>query len=382
MSNKDLFQSILLKADIQIDGNRPWDIQVHDEELYTNILTEGSIAFGEGYMDGKWKCDDISELISKILRTDIESKLDGLLKLRIGVEVGKNKLRKFFNPQTIERSKKDVSSHYDTGNDLFENMLDKRMTYTCAYWEDSSNIDEAQEAKLDLVCRKLDLKKGMRILDIGCGWGSFMIYAAEHYGVICDGLTLSKEQKKLGQDRVNAEGLDVTFVLQDYRDYQPTETYDRVVSIGMLEHVGPKNYYEYFECAKRFMKDDAIFLCHTIGGSVSRTINESDPWIQKYIFPNGVIPSMTQISGAIENKLNIECVHNIGPDYDKTLMAWYENFEKNWTNIASNYSEKFYLMWKYYLLSCAGAFRCRDLNVWQIMLTKLGTEIPLTRRAS
>lgn len=374
MSNQDMIQEILNYADVKINGTRPWDIQVHDERIYEKILQSGSLGFGEAYMEGYWSSESLDVLIYKLLNANIEEKLSTSQKIKVGFKVAISKVKEKVNRQSVKEAAKDVSSHYDIGNDLFSKMLDKRMAYTCAYWKNSDNLDDAQEAKLDLVCRKMGLKSGMRVLDIGCGWGSFMNYAAENYGVICDGITLSKEQADLGQKIADEKGLDVHFILQDYRKYDPDFKYDAVVSIGMLEHVGPANYEEYFKCASKFMKDDAVFLLHTIGNTES--VTKTNGWINKYIFPNGVIPSIAQIGKATEKLLNIEDLHNIGPDYDKTLMAWYENFDKAWPELKSSYNQRFYLMWKFYLLSCAAAFRTRQISVWQIALTKVGRELP------
>ena len=375
-SNFEFFQSLLSKADIQLNGERPWDIQIKDEAVFDRVLADGSLGFGESYMDGLWECQQMDELFNRILR----AKIDQQITLKDKLKLGAKKLGSFLNPQSLVRVKKDVPFHYDLGNDLFFAMLDKRMTYTCAYWEDANTLDEAQEAKLDLVCRKLDLKPGMRILDIGCGWGSFMKFAAEKYGVICDGLTLSKEQTALGREMV--EDLPVQFILQDYREFTPEQPYDRIVSIGMFEHVGPSNYDDFFACAKRAMKQDGIFLLHTIGGEESHPDDGGDPWIHKYIFPNGVIPSLPQITTAMMGDFVLEDLQNIGPNYDTTLMAWHQNFEKHWDELSEKYGEKFYRMWRYYLLSCAGGFRSRDLNVWQLSLTMPNGIQPAGRRAA
>ncbi|MDH7528362.1 MAG: cyclopropane fatty acyl phospholipid synthase, partial [Ignavibacteria bacterium] len=246
------------------------------------------------------------------------------------------------------------------------NMLDKRMNYSCAYWKDATNLDEAQENKLELICKKLYLKPGMRVLDIGCGWGAFAKYAAEKYGVEVVGITVSKEQLKLAKEL--CDGLPVEIRLQDYREVN--EKFDRIVSIGMFEHVGYKNYREYFKIAAKNLKDDGIFLLHTIGSNIST--KSTDAWTHKYIFPNGMLPSLAQISKTVENLFVIEDVHNFGADYDKTLMAWYNNFKNNWHKLKDKYGERFYRMWEYFLLSCAGAFRARKNQLWQIVLSKKG----------
>ena len=263
--------------------------------------------------------------------------------------------------------------HYDLGNDIYEKMLDPRMVYTCGYWRNASDLAKAQEDKLELVCRKLDLKPGMRVLDIGCGWGSFAGYAAEKYGVSVVGVTVSREQASLAIER--CAGLDVEFRLQDYRDIN--EQFDAIVSLGMFEHVGHKNYRTYMEVLERSMKPESYALLHTIGKNVSAP--GVDPWISRYIFPNGEIPSLKQITDAMEPRLIVEDLHNFGPDYDRTLMAWYQNFEAGWSSLKDNYSERFYRMWTYYLRICAGAFRARDLQLWQLVISK-GNTVSAYRR--
>jgi cyclopropane-fatty-acyl-phospholipid synthase len=268
-----------------------------------------------------------------------------------------------FNLQKKSRAFQVGKEHYDTGNDLYQAMLDKRMAYTCGYWHHADNLEDAQRDKLDLVCRKLVLEPGMRILDIGCGWGSFARYAAENYGVEVVGITVSREQVELGKE--NCKGLPVEIRLQDYRDV--TEQFDSIVSLGMFEHVGHKNHQVYMEVVKNRLRDGARFLLHTIGKNDTRA--GVDPWIAKYIFPNGEIPSLKQITGALESLMIVEDVHNFGPDYDRTLMAWCDNFNQAWPSLKNNYSDRFFRMWNYYLHSCAGAFRARELQVWQLVLS-------------
>jgi cyclopropane-fatty-acyl-phospholipid synthase len=240
------------------------------------------------------------------------------------------------------------------------------MVYSCAYWKDANNLDDAQEAKLDLICKKLDLHSGSRILDIGCGWGSFARYAAEQYGAEVVGITVSRDQANFARER--CAGLPVEIRLQDYRDVEGM--FDRIVSVGMFEHVGYKNYRTYMETARRLLKDGGLFLLHTIGRGETR--RENDAWIEKYIFPNSMIPSMKQISAAIEKLFVVEDWHNFSADYDATLMAWFRNFDLNWDSLNEQYDVRFYRMWKYYLLSCAAAFRTRHMQVWQIILSKEG----------
>jgi cyclopropane-fatty-acyl-phospholipid synthase len=238
------------------------------------------------------------------------------------------------------------------------------MSYSCAYWLHAQTLEEAQRAKLDMICRKLELKPGERLLDIGCGWGGLARYAAENYGVEVFGITVSKEQLKLARER--CAGLPVTLELMDYREL--SGRFDKIVSVGMFEHVGPKNYDAYFAVAERLLEDAGLFLLHTIGNYI--TSRRVDPWIEKYVFPNGWLPSAAEITRAVEGKLLVEDWHNFGPDYDRTLMAWWENFERAWPTLADKYDERFHRMWRYYLLCCAGVFRSRQGQLWQVVLSK------------
>ncbi|MDQ7732156.1 cyclopropane fatty acyl phospholipid synthase [Halomonas sp. SpR1] len=360
-SSQRFVASLLEKADIQINGDRPWDIQLNAHGVIEDALARGNLGLGERYMDGDWDAEHLDEFFFKLMRA------------RLPDQVNHSKLvfhhlkTRLVNLQTAKRAFQVGEAHYDLGNDFYAAMLDKRMTYTCGYWKDAQTLDEAQEAKLDLICRKLELKPGMRVLDIGCGWGSFMAYAAEYYGVECVGLTISKEQTEYGKQLMQS-GLPVEFRLKDYRD--ETEQFDRIVSVGMFEHVGRKNYREYMKVANRCLKDDGLFLLHTIGKNVRNT--SPDPWIDKYIFPNGELPALAQVTNAAESLFVVEDVHNFGADYDRTLMAWHKNFEDRWPQFKDQFSERFYRMWRYYLLSCAGAFRARDIQLWQFVLSKKG----------
>lgn len=204
----------------------------------------------------------------------------------------------------------------------------------------------------------------MRLLDIGCGWGGLAAYAARHYGVSVDGVTISAEQQKLAQQ--HCKGLNVSILLQDYRDLD--KTYDRIVSVGMFEHVGPKNYDTYFSVVDRCLKPKGLFLLHTIGSN--ETGVNVDPWINKYIFPNGCLPSIRQIASVSESRLIMEDWHNFGSDYDKTLMAWHQRFNAAWATLAPHYTVQFRRMFNYYLCACAGAFRARDIELWQVLFSR------------
>jgi len=359
--SKNALAEMLSSAGVKINGDNPWDIKVHNENFYRRVLTQGSLGLGESYMDGWWDCKKLDEFFYRILCSEIESKVKQNWTLLLNVL-----LARVFNMQSRKRAFQIGEKHYDTGNELFMNMLDKRMVYSCAYWQNARTLDEAQENKLDLICQKLGLQPGMKILDIGCGWGSYAKYAAEKYKVKVVGITVSKEQAEVG--KTLCRGLPVEIRLQDYRDVD--DRFDHIISIGMMEHVGSKNYRAYMKVAHRCLKDNGLFLLHTIGGKKRGT--SVDPWINKYIFPNGMLPSIKQLGSATEGLFVMEDWHNFSADYDKTLMAWHRKFEESWDTIKSNYAERFHRMWGYYLLVCAGSFRARENQLWQIVLSKEG----------
>ncbi|MCU7810075.1 MAG: cyclopropane fatty acyl phospholipid synthase [Candidatus Thiodiazotropha sp. (ex Notomyrtea botanica)] len=352
---------LMAPADVRFDGDRPWDIQVHDDELYHRVFTSGSLGLGEAYMDGLWDTAQMDVLFYRFMRSGTDERLAGWFKLRL---LGEMLRRYLFNQQSVSRAFQVGKQHYDIGNDIFEAMLDSSMSYSCGYWEHAENLEQAQQHKLELICRKLQLKPGEKLLEIGCGWGGLMQHAAENYGVEVVGLTVSKEQQKLAQAR--CEGLPVKVDLMDYRE--ATGHYDKAVSVGMFEHVGEKNYRTYFETVNRLLSDDGLFLLHTIGNR--KTTKALDPWIEKYIFPNGKLPSAREITQALEGCFLIEDWHNFGQDYDRTLMAWWQNFDRAWPKLESRYGRRFYRMWKYYLHTCAGFFRSRQGQLWQLVLTK------------
>ncbi len=361
MNSEETVIKLLSLAEIEIDGNNPWDIQVNNDDFYARVITSGSLGLGESYTDGWWDCHQLDEFFYRILSKEIESKIKQNWPLLANILWAR-----LFNLQSKRNAFQIGQRHYDLGNDLFAKMLDKRMNYSCGYWRKANSLDEAQEHKLDLICRKLDLRPGMRLLDIGCGWGSLAKYAAENYQVEVVGITVSREQLELA--RTMCQGLSIEIRLQDYRDLNGR--FDRVASVGMIEHVGYKNYRTFMEVVHRCLNHGGLFLLHTIGGNHSRT--SVDPWINRYIFPNGMLPSIKQLGGAVEGLFIMEDLHSFGPDYDKTLMVWYQRFEDSWQTIKSEYDDKFYRMWSYYLLSCAGSFRARKNQLWQIVLSKGG----------
>ena len=359
-SFKKRVQELLEKADIVVNGDRPQDIKVHNEDLYQRVMAQGSLGLGESYMDGWWDCPRLDLFFFQLLRARVD---DMVYNWRYALDFLK---AKFFNAQRPSKAFEIGEHHYDMGNDLYRAMLDNRMIYSCAYWPGVATLDQAQEQKLDLICKKLMLEKGMEVLDIGCGWGGAAAFAAERYGVKVTGVTVSKEQVSLCRNM--CQEVPVKIELKDYRDLKGK--YDRIYSIGMFEHVGVKNYARFFDIVRNLLKKDGVFVLQTIGrnGSTNRT----DPWITKYIFPNSMLPSPAQITESAEGRLVMEDWHAFGPDYDKTLMCWYEKFKNSWHVLKKKYNQRFFRMWEYYLLSCAGGFRSRRIRLFQIVFSKNG----------
>ncbi len=352
---------LLAQADIRINGDRPWDIRLHRPGVIEDALARGNLGLGERYMAGDWDAPQLDEFFHRLLGARIP---DSVNPLRLTLYSLRARL---FNRQTARRAWQVGQAHYDIGNDFYRAMLDRRLTYSCGYWRNARSLDDAQTAKLDLICRKLGLASGMRILDVGCGWGSFMAYAARHYGVECVGLTVSREQAEHVR-HLAAAGLPLSARLQDYREID--ERFDRIISVGMFEHVGRHNARQFFEVMRRCLDADGLFLLHTIGRTDQ--LLPPDPWIDRYIFPNGELPTLADIAEASEGLFVTEDVHNFGADYDPTLMAWYRNFEAAWPRFAPHYGKRFYRMWRYYLLSCAGTFRARRTQLWQWVFSRHG----------
>lgn len=352
---------ILGLAGIELNGRQPWDLQARDPRFFERVLAEGSIGLGESFVDGWWDADALDEFFTRFQRADLYKCVRDPLTLLL---IAKSRV---LNMQTKSRSRRVAQDHYDLGNDLFEAMLGPRMQYTCAYWPRAKTLDQAQSDKLDLICRKLSLSPGMTVLELGGGFGGLAQFVAKEYGCSVVSYNISREQVEFG--RQMCQGLPVRIEQKDYRKaiHEP-QAFDRVVSIGLCEHIGYRNYRAFLELAHARLKPGGLFLLHTIGGNISVTY--TDPWFDKYIFPNGVIPSVAQLGAAMENLWVVEDWHNFGPDYDLTLMAWWRNFDRAWPALQSNYGERFYRMWKYYLMASAGSFRSRKLQLWQIVLSK------------
>lgn len=357
---KERIGRLLDKADVQIDGDRRWDIRIHNPDTLPRTLGDGTIGLGEAYMDGWWDCEALDEFFTRVLRADLAREVSTLRDKLFFLKA------QLFNEQRGKRGLAVGKHHYDIGNDLYRRMLDERMIYSCGYWRYANCLDDAQEAKLDLICRKLGLEPGMRVLDIGCGWGGAARFAAERYGVEVVGITISHEQVDYANERNGALPVEIRF--QDYRDLD--ERFDRIFSIGMFEHVGFKNYRQFFEVVNRCLEDDGLFVLHTIG--FKRTNRRTDPWIEKYIFPNSMTPSIRLVGEATEDLLVMEDWQNFRNDYDKTLQAWYQNINARWHEIPQ-YDERFRRMWNYYLMAAAGSFRAGNNQLWQIVFSKHGT---------
>jgi len=356
-------ERVLADADVRIGGTRPWDLRVHDPHFYARVLAQGSLGLGEAYMDGGWDADSLDGLLFRLLSARIDRRVRGMRDLADGLRAW------FVNLQRRTRSFEVGRRHYDLGNDLYRAMLGARMVYSCGYWHEARTLDAAQEAKLDLICRKLQLRPGLRLLDIGCGWGELLKFAAERYGVAGVGITVSQRQAEYAREL--CAGLPVEIRLQDYRDVH--ERFDRIASVGMFEHVGAKNYARYFDVARRCLAEDGphqgLLLLHTIASNVS--VTHTDPWIDRYIFPNSMLPSAAQIARGCEGRFVLEDWHGFGPDYDRTLQAWRDNVEAAWPSLP-DYDDRFRRMWRFYLSASMALFRARRAQLWQLVLSPHG----------
>ncbi len=353
---------LLRGTDVRINGNRPWDIRVHDNRFFRRVLGGASLALGETYMNGLWDCDALDEMTTRLLRGGLDRKVRSFA---AGFDM---LVAKIVNLQNPRRAFTVGKKHYDNGNDLYERMLDRRMIYSCGYWRDATTLDEAQEAKLDLICRKLGLERGMRVLDIGCGWGGTAEYIAQRYGCEVVGVTVSERQVEYAQERPS--GLPVEIRYQDYREV--SERFDRIVSVGMFEHVGKRNYRTFMRKTRELLNPGGMMLLQTIGGN--RSVGQGDPWISRYIFPNSMLPSIRQIAEASEETYVMEDWHNFGADYDRTIMRWVANFDDAWDSLSEFYGERFRRMWRYYLLTSAAGFRSRKNQLWQIVFSPRGID--------
>ena len=369
-----LAAQLLERADIRLDGSRPWDIQVRDPRFFRRAIAGGAIGLGESYMDGWWDCAALDEAFARILKADLRKNVrldarmivDGLRQrlpdLAYVLPGWRPFLARFRAPMAT------AESHYDVGNDFYRAVLGERMVYSCCYWKDAHTLEEAQVAKLDLSCRKLGLKPGMTVLDIGCGWGAFARHAAETCGVTVTGVTISEEQRRFALE--NCAGLPVDIRLMDYRSV--TGQFDRVASFGMFEHVGRHNFGAFLKVAHDALTPDGLLLLETIGDDVSG--GQCNPWFQKYVFtaPTSMFPSIKELAAAAEGLFTMEDWQNIGADYAPTLRAWHANLAAHRDAVVAEHGERIYRMWVFYLMSCAGAFAARTYQMWQIVFARRG----------
>ncbi len=337
---------------------------VNDPSLWSEWASGSVLAIGETYMQGKWDAPRLDQVMAKLASMPAADKRKIFSSWRAKALLALNAA---FNPQRRSRERKVIDEHYELGTDFFRSWLDENMQYTCGFWKDATTLDEAQLSKMRLIGEKLNLRPGMRVLDIGCGWGGLGRFLIREYGVDVTGVTISETQAQFCRDAAVAENMKESFevVEKSYRDV--SGKWDRITVVGMLEHVGPKNYSHFFDRCYRSLTDNGLMLLHVIGSNMSQEILR-DEWTTKYIFANGTLPSIAQIAKTVEKKLVIEDLQNCGPDYDRTLMAWYDNFQKVKGDL--DLHPTFIRMWEFFLLYSAAGFRERKTQLWQFVMSK------------
>ncbi len=356
---KNIVITLLDSVGITVNGTNPWDIQIHDDRVYPAVLKQAALGLGESYMEGWWDCSELDAFISLLLQGDMKKHVR-----RNTLFIAKLFLSRIINFQSQSRAFQVGKVHYDIDTDFYSSMLDREMNYSCGYWKNARSLDDAQIGKLDLICRKLQLQPGMKLLDIGCGWGALAKYAAKQYDVKVVGVTVSRLQAEWA--RRNCSGYPIEIRLQDYRDV--IEKFDRISSIGMFEHVGCRNYSTFMKTVDNCLHQDGLFLLHTIGMNGSN--HGVDEWVVKYIFPNAMLPTAAEITRATSGILTLEDWHNFGSDYIKTLKAWQDNLNSNWQQVSDQYDERFKRMFNYFLMYFAGGFRAKYIQLWQIVFSK------------
>jgi cyclopropane-fatty-acyl-phospholipid synthase len=367
-----LIRALTDRADVGFQGERPWDLQVHNPRLYGDLLNRGSLALGEGYVNGDWDCGALDVLFTRLLSQPACRQVAmGSQPLARLLGQAQQLAERWVNWQSCSRAHMVGQHHYDIDDRVYGAMLDSRRLYSCGYWQDAADLETAQLHKLQRICQKLELSPGQRLLDIGCGWGGLAVHAARHHGVEVVGITVSAQQASYCRD--HSGELPIEVLLCDYRSdlVKQQGRFDRVVSVGMLEHVGRRNDRAYFEVVNAQLAADGLALIQTIG---SHDTNRAlDPWINTYIFPNGRLPSAQQLCHGFEPWFLLEDWENFGADYDITLLAWWRNFERAWPQLMDELGDQFFRVWKYYLLSCAGFFRSGQGQLWQVVLSKKGS---------
>jgi cyclopropane-fatty-acyl-phospholipid synthase len=353
-------ERLLEGSGVALDGTEPWDIRVVDPRMFARTLAQGSLGFGDAYVDGWWNTDDLPGCLERLILHGADRRSGRKLRRVLAAR------HRLWNVQNGAGGWAVGRRHYDLGDDLFSAMLGARLVYSCAYWAEARDLDAAQLAKLDLVCRKLQLAPGMRVLDIGCGWGEALKFAAERYGVRGVGVTVSTEQAETA--RRLCGDLPIEIRLADYRSLD--EPFDRIFSIGMFEHVGFRNHATYFDVARRCLDSQGLFLLHTIGTQTG--LRTPDPWMERYIFPNSAIPRLDDLVAAAAPRFVIADLHNFGLDYVRTLEAWRQNFDAAWPRLEPRYGAEFHRLWHYYLGASIASFRAGRNHLWQFVLAPPG----------
>jgi cyclopropane-fatty-acyl-phospholipid synthase len=367
-----LIRKLTDRADVGFQGERPWDLQVHNPRLYGDLLRRGSLALGEGYVNGDWDCEALDVLFTRLLSQPACRQVAmGSQPMTRLLGQAQQLAERWVNWQSRSRAHMVGQKHYDIDDRVYGAMLDSRRLYSCGYWQDAADLETAQLHKLQRICQKLELSPGQRLLDLGCGWGGLAVHAARQHGVEVVGITVSARQASYCREHCGE--LPIQVLLCDYRSdlVKQQGLFDRVVSVGMFEHVGRRNDRAYFEVINAQLVADGLALIQTIG---SHDTNRAlDPWINTYIFPNGRLPSAQQLCHGFEPWFLLEDWENFGMDYDITLLAWWRNFERAWPHLTGELGDQFFRLWKYYLLSCAGFFRSGQGQLWQVVLSKKGS---------
>jgi cyclopropane-fatty-acyl-phospholipid synthase len=357
---EQIVKNLFKKANIELDK----DIIIHDKSTYRDIIIKGSLGLGESFMKKKWDSPQLDVFIAKILRAGSQSNLilGALIHFRNWVKSS------FLNLQNQKYAPDLAETHYNAGNYLFKSFLDSNMIYTCGYFKNTTDLKQAQLNKIKIVGSKLNLQPGESVLDIGCGWGGTARIISETFDVEVTGVTDSVEMVKYANKHNSSEK--VQFINSDYRNIKGK--YNKIYNVGFLEAVGPKNYRAFMELVNNLLYDNGVFLTHTIGGMHS--VNSGDPWLDKYIFPHGVLPSKDQIKKAISNLFDIRDFEAFGKYYATTLSKWSNNLNKNWHTIQDKFDnpEEFRRMMDFYFQSCKAAFQSKIIDLWQYVFTKPG----------